>query len=34
MQWDVFDPKKFLTDEKLDVWISEKRHKVMYKDAA
>jgi len=34
IHWDVFDPEKFLTDDELDVWIREKRHKVMYKDAA
>ena len=32
--WDTFDRKNFMTDEELDVWIREKRHKVMYKDAA
>jgi len=32
--WDTFDPKNFLSDEELDVWIKEKRHKVMYKDAS
>jgi len=31
--WDHFDRKHFMTDEELDVWIKEKRHKVMYKDA-
>ena len=34
IHWDVFDPEKIPTDEELDVWIKEKRHKVMYKDAA
>ncbi len=34
IHWDAFDPEKFLTDDELDVWIREKRHKVMYKDAA
>ena len=33
MNWDKFDPKNFLTDEELEVWIREKRHKVMYRDA-
>lgn len=33
MNWDVFDPKNFMTDEELEVWIREKRHKVMYRDA-
>jgi len=32
--WDVFDRKLFMADDKLDNWIKEKRHKVMYKDAA
>lgn len=32
--WDQFNPKNFLSDEELDTWIKEKRHKVMYKDAA
>jgi len=31
--WDVFDRRNFMTDDELDVWIKEKRHKVMYKDA-
>ncbi len=34
IHWDVFDREKIPTDEELDVWIKEKRHKVMYKDAA
>ena len=34
VHWDVFDQRKFLTDEELDNWIKKKRHKVMYKDAA
>lgn len=33
MNWDVFDPKNLMTDEELEVWIREKRHKVMYRDA-
>jgi len=32
--WDVFDQNNFMTDQALDTWIREKRHKVMYKDAA
>ena len=32
--WDVFDRKNFMTEEELNTWIKEKRHKVMYKDAA
>ncbi len=31
--WDKFDPDNFMSDDELDVWIKEKRHKVMYKDA-
>ena len=34
IHWDVFNRKAFLSDEELDIWIKEKRHKVMYKDAA
>jgi nitroreductase len=34
IHWDVFDRKNFPTGEELDIWIKEKRHKVMYKDAA
>ena len=32
--WDVFDQENFMTDDELETWIKEKRHKVMYKDAA
>ncbi len=34
IHWGVFDQKNFPSDAELDVWIKEKRHKVMYKDAA
>jgi nitroreductase len=34
INWDVFNQDNFLSDEDLDKWIKEKRHKVMYKDAA
>jgi nitroreductase len=34
INWDAFNPDNFLSDEDLDKWIKEKRHKVMYKDAA
>ena len=34
INWDAFNPDNFLSDEELDKWIKEKRHKVMYKDAA
>lgn len=33
MNWDVFNPENFMTDKELEVWIREKRHKVMYRDA-
>ncbi len=32
--WDVFNQDNFLSSEEIDTWIKEKRHKVMYKDAA
>ncbi len=34
VHWDVFDRSNYPSDEELDKWIKEKRHKVMYKDAA
>lgn len=34
IHWDVFDRSRCPTDEELDRWIREKRHKVMYRDAA
>lgn len=34
MHWDVFNRDNFMTDDELETWIREKRHKVMYKDAA
>jgi nitroreductase len=34
MNWDRFNPDNFVTDEQIDEWIKEKRHKVMYKDEA
>lgn len=34
VHWDEFDRKKSPSDAELDAWIREKRHKVMYKDAA
>jgi len=33
VNWDTFNPANFMSDEELDTWIREKRHKVMYKDA-
>jgi 5,6-dimethylbenzimidazole synthase len=32
VSWEHFDPAQFRTDEELDAWIAEQRHKVMYKD--
>lgn len=34
VHWDRFNPDAFLTDEMIDEWISKKRHRVMYRDAA
>ncbi len=34
VNWDTFDRANFMSDDELDIWIKEKRHKVMYKDAA
>lgn len=34
VHWDRFNPDAFLTDDMIDEWISKKRHRVMYKDAA
>jgi nitroreductase len=34
INWDTFDQANFMTDDELEKWIKEKRHKVMYKDAA
>ncbi len=31
--WDSFNPDNFMTDQELETWIKEKRHKVMYRDA-
>lgn len=33
VHWDTFNPEAYLTEADLDLWIKEKRHKVMYKDA-
>ncbi len=32
MHWDRFNPTSFMTDEQVDLWIKNTRHKVMYKD--
>lgn len=34
VHWDRFNRDASMTDAELDLWIKEKRHKVMYKDAA
>ncbi len=34
INWDTFDQANFMNDDELDTWIKEKRHRVMYKDAA
>jgi len=34
VNWDTFDQANFMSDAELDLWIKEKRHKVMYKDEA
>lgn len=34
VHWDTFNRELCMSDAELDVWIKEKRHKVMYKDAA
>ena len=34
INWDVFNQDNFLSEDEIDTWIKEKRHKVMYKDAA
>lgn len=33
VNWDRFNPDNYMSDEDLDRWIVEKRHKVMYRDA-
>ena len=33
VSWDRFDMAHFMTDEQINEWIVEKRHKVMYRDA-
>lgn len=32
--WDRYNPAHFMTDEALEDWIRNRRHKVMYKDAS
>jgi nitroreductase len=33
VNWDKFDSAHFMTDEELDDWIANKRHRIMYRDA-
>jgi nitroreductase len=32
MSWERFDPEQYLTEDQIDNWVAEQRHKVMYKD--
>jgi len=32
MNWDRFNPKNFMNDAQIDLWIKNTRHKVMYRD--
>lgn len=34
VNWGRFNPDNFMSDDDIDTWIKEKRHKVMYRDAA
>jgi 5,6-dimethylbenzimidazole synthase len=34
VNWNRFDPAHHMTDEELDDWIQNQRHRVMYKDAS
>lgn len=34
MSWDRFDMKNYMTIDDIDAWVSETRHKVMYRDEA
>lgn len=34
VNWNCFDPAHHMTDEELDDWIHNQRHRVMYKDAS
>jgi len=33
VSWNRFNPDNYMSDEDIDDWIANKRHKVMYKDA-
>ena len=34
LNWGRFNPDNFMSDEQIDFWIKNTRHKVMYKDAS
>ncbi len=34
MSWDRHNPDNFMTDDEIATWIREKRHRVIYRDAA
>ena len=34
MNWDRLDPKNFMSDAQIDLWVKNTRHKVMYRDEA
>jgi 5,6-dimethylbenzimidazole synthase len=34
LNWNRFDPAHHMSDEALEDWISNQRHRVMYKDAS
>jgi nitroreductase len=34
LHWDQYNPDYFMSDEELDDWIRNRRHRVMYKDAS
>ena len=34
VNWDRFDPAHYMSDDELDDWIQNRRHRVMYKDAS
>lgn len=34
LNWNRFNPENLMSDEEIDDWIRNKRHKVMYKDEA
>lgn len=32
MSWDRFNPRNFMTDAQIDLWVKNTRHKVIYRD--